>query len=326
MMSIKNFKMPIILAPMHGYADFVMRQVLSEIGGFDEVVSEFVRITHTQHSPKTWIKKVPELKNNAQTNSGVPCTVQLLGSDAENMARNAAIAVYAGAKKIDLNFGCPAPLVNRHSGGAALLDKPKLIYHIVSTIKNRLPETIILTAKMRLGISDTHQTLDCAHAIKDGGAAALTLHARTKDEQYNPPAHWEWFAIIQEKVKIPLIANGDIFSLADYQRLCQICTPDGIMLGRGALRNPFLAQQIKKEMANLPFKETTPSDIVAVLLQFLAECRTLNQTPQYTAARVKQWLTLLQQAFPALSCLLHTIKQQHNVLMIEHILQSFQAA
>ena len=105
----------LILAPMQGYADFTMRQILSKIGGFDEVVSEFVRITHTRHSLKTWQKKVPELKMGAKTLSGVPCTVQLLGSDADNMAENALVAVLAGAKKIDLNFGCPAPTVNKHS-------------------------------------------------------------------------------------------------------------------------------------------------------------------------------------------------------------------
>ena len=93
----------IILAPMQGYADFTMRQILTEIGGFDEVVSEFVRITHTVHSLKTWVKKVPELLNEAKTLSGVPCTVQLLGSNADNMAENALVAVLAGAK-VSINY------------------------------------------------------------------------------------------------------------------------------------------------------------------------------------------------------------------------------
>lgn len=312
----------IILAPMQGYADFIMRQILSEIGGFDEVVSEFVRITHTVHSLKTWHKKVPELANGAKTLSGVPCTVQLLGSNAENMAENACVAVLAGAKKIDLNFGCPAPTVNKHSGGAALLDSPNQIYHIVSTIKNRLPENIVLTAKMRLGLSDTSKTIDCANAIKDGGAAAITVHARTKDEQYNPPAHWEWFAIIQEKVKIPLIANGDIFSPDDYQRLLKICNPDGIMLGRGVLRNPFLALQIKGLIADTI--DTTK--IITVLNRFIILCQEMNMGEQYTAARLKQWLKLLQQAYPPFALLLNQIKKENNIENIKKALFNFQAA
>ena len=310
----------IILAPMQGYADFIMRQILSEIGGFDEVVSEFVRITHTLHSLKTWQKKVPELKMGAKTLSGVPCAVQLLGSDAENMAENARVAVLAGAKKIDLNFGCPAPTVNKHSGGAALLDSPNQIYHIVSTIKNRLPENIPLTAKIRLGLSETSKTIDCANAIKDGGAAALTVHARTKDEQYNPPAHWEWFAIIQEQVKIPLIANGDIFSPDDYQRLLKICTPDGIMLGRGVLRNPFLALQIKGLIDDI---ENT--QIIAILNRFIALCQESKANETYTTARLKQWLNLLQQAYPPFALLLNQIKKEKKIENIKNALSSFQA-
>lgn len=312
---------PIILAPMQGYADFIMRQILSEIGGFDEVVSEFVRITHTVHSPKTWVKKVPELANGAKTLSGVPCTVQLLGSNAENMAENACVAVLAGAKKIDLNFGCPAPTVNKHSGGAALLDSPNQIYRIVSTIKNRLPENIMLTAKMRLGLSDTSKTIDCAYAIKDGGAMSLTVHARTKDEQYNPPAHWEWFAIIQAAVKIPLIANGDIFSPDDYQRLLKICTPDGIMLGRGVLRNPFLALQIKGLIDDI---ENT--QIITVLNRFITLCQEKQLSETYTAARLKHWLKLLQQAYPPFALLLNKIKKEKDIENIKTALSNFQAA
>lgn len=307
---------PIILAPMQGYADFVMRQILTEMGGFDEVVSEFVRITHTVHSPSTWLKKVPELKNNAKTQSGVPCAVQLLGSDAEKMAENACVAVRSGAKKIDLNFGCPAPTVNKHSGGAALLANPELIYHIVSTIKNRLPEHIVLTAKMRLGISDTQKTLDCAQAIADGGAAALTVHARTKDEQYQPPAHWEWFATIKQQVKIPVIANGDIFSVDDYRRLCQIFTPDGIMLGRGVLKNPYLAVQIKsKTNAKIKIEQ-----IILTLQRFICVCQENKYPEKYVVVRIKQWVNLLQQFYSPLALLFNTIKTENSIERIKQAL------
>ena len=99
--------MQLILAPMQGLVDDVMRDLLTRIGGFDECVSEFVRITHTVHSRATWLKYVPEIAHANRTPAGTPCTVQLLGSDAENMAVNALEAVRFGADKIDLNFGCP---------------------------------------------------------------------------------------------------------------------------------------------------------------------------------------------------------------------------
>ena len=111
--------MQLILAPMQGLVDDVMRDLLTRIGGFDECVSEFVRITHTVHSRATWLKYVPEITHANRTPAGTPCTVQLLGSDAENMAVNALEAVRFGADKIDLNFGCPAPTVNKHKGGGS---------------------------------------------------------------------------------------------------------------------------------------------------------------------------------------------------------------
>lgn len=182
----------IILAPMQGLVDDVMRDLLTRIGGYDECVSEFVRITHTVHSHATWLKYVPEIANGNKTPVGTPCTVQLLGSDADNMAANALEAVRFGADKIDLNFGCPAPTVNKHKGGAILLKEPQLIFHIVKTLRERLPAHIPLTAKMRLGYEDKSRALECACAIAEGGACGLTVHARTKAEAYEPPAHWEW--------------------------------------------------------------------------------------------------------------------------------------
>ena len=136
-MDIQN-NCKLYLAPMQGLTDAPMRDLLTRIGGFDECVSEFVRITHTVHSRATWLKYAPEMAQGNQTVSGVPCTVQLLGSDAEKMAENALMAVRYGVNKIDLNFGCPAPTVNKHQGGAVLLKEPERVFHIVNTLRQAL--------------------------------------------------------------------------------------------------------------------------------------------------------------------------------------------
>lgn len=101
--------MNLILAPMQGLLDPVMRRLLTDIGGYNECVTEFVRITHTLHSRATWRRHMPEIDHGCRTHAGTPCTLQLLGSDPDNMAANAQAAVAAGVQKIDLNFGCPAP-------------------------------------------------------------------------------------------------------------------------------------------------------------------------------------------------------------------------
>lgn len=297
----------LILAPMHGYADFVMRDILTQIGGFDEVVSEFVRITHTVHAPKTWLKNIPELKNNGNTASGVPCTVQLLGSDADNLALNAINAVTCGASKIDLNFGCPAKTVNRHQGGAILLDNPSLIEHIVHTVRQRLPENIIVSAKMRLGVCNTHLALDCAKAINNGGADELTVHARTKEQAYEPPAHWDYFEKIQSVINIPLIANGDIFSLADVQKINMLCQPAGFMLGRGVLMNPYLARQIKMPTSQ-ENKNKNWQRLLIYLNLFFKQCQSHRPNSQYATARLKQWLAMLALFYPQAQNVLQYIR------------------
>lgn len=318
-MSIK-----IILAPMHGYTDAPMRDLLTQIGGFDEVVSEFVRITHTLHSRKTWLKRIPELANNGKTANGTLCSVQLLGSDPICMAENAAMAIANGAKKIDLNFGCPAPTVNKHQGGAALLDNPELMFRITHKVRQSLPENIPLTAKMRLGISDTEKTLDCARALSDANIAELTVHARTKIQQYNPPAQWQWFAPIQEVIKIPLIANGDIFSVQDFNRLCQEITLSGIMLGRGILRKPDLALQIRANLKQQTIKPLSYTDIMQILQKFFRQ--TIDYSPnnqQYPIARIKQWLAVLKQEYCQLQPLFNSVSKLTTIDDIEQTLLTF---
>lgn len=308
--------MRIILAPMQGYADDVMRALLSRVGGFDETVGEFVRITSTVHSRKIWLKYLPELAHGAKTAAGTPCTVQLLGSDAHLMAENALAAVECGARKIDLNFGCPAATVNKHQGGAILLDNPALIEKIVRQVRFRLPEEIPLSAKMRLGYADTANAVNCARAIENGGAAELTVHARTKIQQYDPPAHWHYFALIQNAVKIPVIANGDIFSREDVCAIQKIYSPQGIMLGRGALMQPDLALQIKD-------KEKKPMDwgeICILLNAFLTLCQN-KKTGNYPVVRCKQWLRLLQQKYPEAGGLFARIRPMQYTGEIQTLLQ-----
>ena len=223
----------LILAPMQGLTDAPMRDLLTRIGGYDECVSEFVRITHTVHSRVTWLRHVPEIARQNRTPSGIPCTTQLLGSDADMMAKNALEAVRLGVQTIDLNCGCPAPTVNKHQGGAILLREPERIRQIVHELRFRLPEHINLTAKMRLGFENTDLAVANAQAIAAGGASQITIHARTKVQGYEPPAHWHWLKTIRERVAIPVIANGDVFTLDDYLAIRQTSGCDDVMIGRG---------------------------------------------------------------------------------------------
>ena len=316
--------MQLILAPMQGLVDDVMRDLLTRIGGFDECVSEFVRITHTVHSRATWLKYVPEIAHANRTPAGTPCTVQLLGSDAENMAVNALEAVRFGADKIDLNFGCPAPTVNKHKGGAVLLKEPDLIYHIVHTLRQHLPQHIPLTAKMRLGYEDKSLALECASAIENGGACALTVHARTKVEGYEPPAHWEWVRKIRDAVNIPVTANGDVFSLQDYLDIKTVSGCDSVMLGRGAVIRPDLARQIKQYENGETVKDTDFAEVSSWIVQFFNLCLDKEANNKYPVARLKQWLGMMKKEFEQAQVLFDRIRAVKEADEVKQILLSFE--
>lgn len=314
----------LILAPMQGLVDDVMRNLLTQIGGFDECVSEFVRITHTVHSRATWLKHAPEMATRNRTPAGVPCTVQILGSDAENMAENAVNAARFGAEKIDLNFGCPAPTVNKHQGGAVLLKEPERIYQIVRTIRNRLPEHIPLTAKMRLGYENTDLALENAQAMENGGACGLTVHARTKVEGYEPPAHWEWIRHIADVVSIPVTANGDVFTLQDYQAIRQQTGCDRIMLGRGTVMRPDLARQIRRFERFQAADAATASELADWIIRFYRLCCEKTASPNYPLARLKQWLSMLKQGYPETEPLYTAIRPIRETEQAAAILEQWQ--
>ena len=318
--------MQLILAPMQGLVDDVMRDLLTRIGGFDECVSEFVRITHTVHSRQTWLKHIPEIACGNRTPAGVPCTVQLLGSDAENMALNALEAVRFGADKIDLNFGCPAPTVNKHKGGAVLLKEPELIHHIVRTLRRSLPDHIPLTGKMRLGFEDKTPALECAAAIADGGACGLTVHARTKVEGYEPPAHWEWVRKIRESVQIPVTANGDVFSLQDYLDIKEVSGCGSVMLGRGAVMRPDLARQIKQFECGQTVTEADFAEIAGWINLFFDLCLAKEANNKYPVARLKQWLGMMKKVYPQAQELFERIRTLKEADEVKKVLLSFEQA
>lgn len=318
--------MQLILAPMQGLVDDVMRDLLTRIGGFDECVSEFVRITHTVHSRQTWLKHVPEIADNNRTPAGVPCTVQLLGSDADNMAVNALEAVRFGADKIDLNFGCPAPTVNKHKGGAVLLKEPELIHHIVRTLRRSLPDHIPLTGKMRLGFEDKTLALECAAAIADGGACGLTVHARTKVEGYEPPAHWEWVRKIREAVQIPVTANGDVFALQDYLDIKQVSGCNSVMLGRGAVMRPDLARQIKQFERGESVTEADFAEIAGWINLFFDLCLAKEANNKYPVARLKQWLGMMKKVYPQAQELFERIRTLKEADEVKNVLIAFEQA
>lgn len=291
--------MTILLAPMEGLLDFVLRDILTRVGGVDRCVSEFIRVTNTLLPERAFVRVVPELLNGGRTFAGVPVRAQLLGSDAACLAENAARLASLGPHGIDLNFGCPAKVVNRHGGGAALLDEPELLLKIVAAVRRAVPSHMPVSAKMRLGVHDDARAVECALAIVAGGADELVVHARTQAHAYRPPAYWERVADIRAAVPIPVVANGEIWNVQDALRCRQLSGCDMLMLGRGMVTDPGLALAIRGASSgpaptNSPVNWQTLTPLIADFWQ-LVRAR-LERRQQ--AGRLKQWLNFLRRTYP----------------------------
>ena len=306
------------LAPMEGLADCVLRDVLTRAGGYDGAVTEFVRVSGSVLPAGRFLRVCPELENGSRTSAGTPVVVQLLGSDAELMAANAARLAELSPAGIDLNFGCPAPTVNRHGGGAMLLDEPERMFRIAAAVRRSVPAGIPVSAKMRLGVRDTRKTLECAMALESGGVASLVVHARTKIDGYKPPAHWEWIARVREAVAVRVIANGEVWSPEDYARCRDVSGCADVMIGRGAVADPFLARRIR-EAAHGGAPDGERGDEWSELAPLLGEFwrQVLGRVEaRHAPGRLKLWLGSLRQVFPAAETLhgaLRTLRRIEEV-------------
>jgi tRNA-dihydrouridine synthase C len=286
---------------MEGLLDFVLRDILTRVGGVDRCVSEFIRVTNTLLPERAFLRVVPELANGGCTPSGVPVRPQLLGSDPSCLADNAARLAGMGPHGIDLNFGCPAKVVNRHGGGAALLQDPALLHRIVRAVRHAVPASMAVSAKMRLGYNDASRAVECAQALADGGATELVVHARTRADAYRPPAYWERVNDIRLAVSISVVANGEVWTVDDAARCREASGTDLLMLGRGMVVDPGLAQAILAGNTSggpdaHPFALTWQELLPQLGAFWLLVCARLERKQQ--AGRLKQWLNFLRRKYP----------------------------
>lgn len=295
--------MKIVLAPMEGVVDHLMRDMLTQLGGFDLCVTEFVRVVSSKLPKRVFYKICPELQTNGLTPSGTKVRVQLLGQEPECLADNALTAIELGSHGLDLNFGCPAKTVNKSKGGAVLLQYPETLFKIVKAVRAAVPDEHEVSAKIRLGYDDTSLAIENAKAIEEAGASSLAIHARTKRDGYKPPAYWDWIARIRNETQLAIVANGEIWSVNDAHNCIKQSKTQSIMLGRGALASPNLAAAIKYDKQVLTWQE------VKILLLKYSGYEIYSDKGQYYPNRIKQWFSYLKLQYPEAKTAFNELKR-----------------
>lgn len=230
------------LAPMAGVADRAFREICVAHGAA-YVVGEMVSCKGLCFQDKK-SRELLELDESER-----PAAVQLFGDDPAIMARAAELAMDYRPDIIDINMGCPAPKIAGNHCGSALMREPGLCRRIVQAVKDAVP--VPVTAKIRKGYArDEVNAVEVALACEAGGADAITVHGRTRDQMYAPPVDWDIIRQVKEAVGVPVIGNGDVCSPQDAAALYEQTSCDLVMVGRGALGAPWLFSQIEAYLSH----------------------------------------------------------------------------
>lgn len=293
---------------MEGVIDHTMRELLTGLGGIDRCVTEFLRVSQELLPARVFYRICPELRQGGTTTSGVPVYLQLLGGDPALVAENAARGAELGALGIDLNFGCPAKTVNRSDGGSIILREPERVHAIVAAARQSIPAAVPLSVKIRLGFEDSHRFLDIVAAVSAAMPNELVIHARTKADGYRPPAYWEEIAKAQELSALPMVANGEIWSVEDARRARLRSGTQALMLGRGILCRPDLARLLRAADEGRQVPALHWNDIRRLLLTYLS-MTLVHYDARYATNPIKQWLGYLRHYYPQAALLFSHVKR-----------------
>ena len=235
----------LFLAPMEGVGDRCFRRAMASVGGFDEAVTDFLRVTtnaHVQSLAKAY---------QADETAPIPLAAQLMGSDVKLMAAMAQEIEKRGALHIDLNCGCPSNTVTGRGAGSSLLKEPEHLHKVAKAMVKAV--SVPVSVKMRSGFDDISLFKENLLAAQESGAQFITLHPRTKVDGYGPPARWDLIAEAKSILKIPLVGNGDILNIQDALKMLKETGCDALMIGRGSVINPFIFHQIRAHFAGTSY-------------------------------------------------------------------------
>lgn len=277
-----------MLAPLDGVGHPLFRQMVAEHGGVGIVCTEFVRIGTNPVNEKS-------MRSHVIKAMDLPLSVQVMGTHVETMADAAGMVAQAGADVVDINLGCPSPRVVRKGAGSAMLKDPELLYHVLCGMRERVPG--LLSAKIRAGFEESDTVVQNALTVQAAGADFLVVHPRRRCDFYQGVADWRIVRTLKEALDIPVVGNGDVWYACDIQRMRDETHCDAVMLGRPAMRNPWIFQQAAALKAGeTPFSPSGP-DVVQWLLDMRRRyADEFDFMPRGPIGKLKEILTYIGRA------------------------------
>ena len=229
-------KSRVLQSPLSGVTDMVFRRLVRRYAPESMMYTEMVNATGLHYVKD--LPKIMEVDPNER-----PISIQLFDCRPDFLAEAAVKAVAEGADTVDINMGCPVNKITKNGGGSSLLRQPEVAEAIVREVVKSVD--VPVTVKTRIGWNDQEIIiLDFAKRMQDAGAKMITVHGRTRAQGYNGNARWEWIARVKEVLSIPVIANGDIFSVAAAVKCLEQTGADGVMCSRGTMGYPFLVGEV----------------------------------------------------------------------------------
>jgi len=297
---------PTILAPMEGVTDRAFRGLIRSFGGCGLTVTEFVSSEGMKRNePKAW--RQAELDPNEH-----PVSVQIYGRDPQRMAEAAQVCEGLGADIIDINLGCPSKHVTSGSSGSALMREPERAQQIFRAVKAAI--SVPMTVKMRLGWdAERLNAPEISYLAQEEGAELVTVHGRTREQMYRGAADWAAIAAVKERVSVPLIVNGDILTERDALVALRESKADGVMIGRGALRDPWIFERVSACLRGEPFEEPSLEARRDALLHYFDLLLLGVKSETHAVGRLKKVISFFARGLPHDAALRDELFHLHEV-------------